>query len=144
MTAHPTLISAAAVLKRKWPTCRRWTREQLINFLAFFNEKRQLGIVIDEGRCVGVGIVRILKDENEANDPRLTDNSGHIAWVEIVATTKPMAVQTLFLGMLRFCKMNAPNVTLLGGRHTPTGAHRLYPFDRYFNLVTNKRISYGW
>lgn len=99
---------------------------------------------MDHGRCVGVGIVRILKDENEANNPSLTDNSGHIAWVEIVATTKPMAVQTLFLGMMMFIKNNAPNVRLVGGRNLSTGAHRLYPFQRYFNLITNKRISYGW
>lgn len=144
MDAHPTIISAAALLKRKWPTCRRWTRQQLINFLGFFNEKRQLGVVIDEGRCVGVGIVRILKDEKDANDPSITDNDGHIAWVEIVATTKPTAVHSLFLGMMRFCKQNAPNVRLIGGRHTPTGAHRLSDFNRYFNLLMNRRICYGW
>lgn len=144
MKAHPTIISAAALLKRKWPTCRNWSKDEIINYLAFFNEQRQLGVVQDEGKCVGVGLVRFLTDKEQASEIGFNDPSGTIAWVEMVVGSKPFAVQTLMLGLVDCCKKKAPNVSQIGGRHVVTGAHRLYPFDRYLKLLMNRRISYGW
>jgi len=139
MTPHPTILAAAKLLKEKWPTCSTWNDDQILNWIGIFNAKRQIGIVQDEnGECCGVGAVRFLNSEKDAEDIYANDLNGHIAWIEVVATTKPMAVQTLWMGMQAMC---SDRVTKLGGIRK--GVSRLYDFDRYFKLLMNNRICYG-
>jgi hypothetical protein len=139
MTPHPTILAAAKLLKEKWPTCSTWNDDQIINWIGIFNAKRQIGIVQDEnGECCGVGAVRFLNSAEDAEDIYANDLNGHIAWIEVVATTKPMAVQTLWMGMQAMC---SDRVTKLGGIRK--GVSRLYDFDRYFKLLMNNRICYG-
>jgi hypothetical protein len=139
MTPHPTILAAAKLLKEKWPTCSTWNDDQIINWIGIFNAKRQIGIVQDEnGECCGVGAVRFLNSAEDAEDIYANDPNGHIAWIEVVATTKPMAVQTLWMGMQAMC---SDRVTKLGGIRK--GVSRLYDFDRYFKLLMNNRICYG-
>lgn len=134
MTPHPTILAAAKLLKEKWPTCSTWNDDQIINWIGIFNAKRQIGIVQDEnGECCGVGAVRFLNSTEEAEDLYANDPNGHIAWIEVVATTKPMAVQTLWMGMKAMC---SDRVTKLGGIRK--GVSRLYDFDRYHTLLMNR------
>ena len=134
MTPHPTILAAAKLLKEKWPTCSTWNDDQILNWIGIFNAKRQIGIVQDEnGECCGVGAVRFLNSTEEAEDLYANDPNGHIAWIEVVATTKPMAVQTLWMGMKAMC---SDRVTKLGGIRK--GVSRLYDFDRYHTLLMNR------
>jgi len=134
MTPHPTILAAAKLLKEKWLTCSTWNDDQIINWIGIFNAKRQIGIVQDEnGECCGVGAVRFLNSTEEAEDLYANDPNGHIAWIEVVATTKPMAVQTLWMGMKAMC---SDRVTKLGGIRK--GVSRLYDFDRYHTLLMNR------
>lgn len=145
MTAHPTIISAAALLKRKWPTCRKWNRDEILSYLGFFNEIRQVGVIYDDSnKCVGVGLVRFLKSMDEASDMMANDTHGTIAWIDMVVGTKQFAVHSLMLALIGCIEKKAPSVTHIGGRHLVTGVHRLYPLERYVKLLMNKRISYGW
>lgn len=139
MTPHPTIIQAAKLLKEKWPTCSTWNEDQVLNWIGIFNAKKQIGIVQDEsGECCGVGAVRFLNSEDQAEDLYANDPEGHIAWIEVVVATKPMAVQTLWMGMQAMC---SDRVTKLGGIRK--GVSRLYDFQRYFKLLMNNRICYG-
>lgn len=140
MNAHPTIIEAAKLLRQHWPTCSTWNDDQLLNWIGIFNKIRQLGIIKNEkGECVGVGAVRFLNSIEEAEDINNNFPDGHIAWVEMVIGVEPEAVQTLWLAMMTLCSRN---VTKLGGFRK--GVSRLYDFDRYFKLLMNRRISYGW
>lgn len=139
MSAHPTNIEAAKLLREHWPTCSTWNDEQILNWIGIFNAKKLIGIVKnEEGKCVGVGAVRFLNSIEESEDLNNNFPDGHIAWIEIAIGTEPCAVQTLWLAMMRLC---SKNVTKLGGFRK--GISRLYDFDRYFKLLMNKRISYG-
>jgi len=139
MTAHPTNIEAAKLLREHWPTCSSWTEDQILNWIGIFNAKKLIGTVKnEEGKCVGVGAVRFLNSIEESEDLNNNFPDGHIAWIEIAIGTEPHAVQTLWLAMMRLC---SKNVTKLGGFRK--GINRLYDFDRYFKLLMNKRISYG-
>lgn len=140
MNAHPTIISAAKLLKEKWPTCSTWNNDELLNWIGIFNAKRQIGIVMDGDECVGVGAVRFLNSIEESKDIYNDDPNGRIAWIEVVVTSKPMAVQTLWLAMKARC---SANVTKMGGTNVHTGVSRLYDFERYFKLLMNDRICYG-
>jgi len=134
MTAHPTAISAAKLLRKKWATCSSWTDDQILNWIGIFNAKRLIGIVLDEnGECCGVGAVRFLNSVEEAEDLYANDPNGHIAWIEVVATSKPMAVQTLWMAMKNKC---SSRVTRLGGLRK--GVSRLYDFERYHTLLMNR------
>lgn len=140
MNAHPTIIEAAKLLRQHWPTCSTWNDDQLLNWIGIFNKMRQLGIIKNEnGECVGVGAVRFLNSIEEAEDINNNFPDGHIAWIEMVVGVEPEAVQTLWLAMMTRC---SKNVTKLGGFRK--GVSRLYDFDRYFKLLMNRRISYGW
>lgn len=140
MNAHPTIIEAAKLLRQHWPTCSTWNDDQLLNWIGIFNKMRQLGIINNEnGECVGVGAVRFLNSIEEAEDINNNFPDGHIAWIEMVVGVEPEAVQTLWLAMMTRC---SKNVTKLGGFRK--GVSRLYDFDRYFKLLMNRRISYGW
>jgi hypothetical protein len=140
MTPHPTIIAAAKLLKEKWPTCSTWNDDELLNWIGIFNSKRQIGIVMDGNECVGVGAVRFLNSIEEAKDIHNNDLNGHIAWIEVVVTSKPFAVHTLWMAMKQRC---GPNVTKMGGNNVHTGVSRLYDFERYFKLLMNERICYG-
>jgi hypothetical protein len=134
MTPHPTIIAAAKLLKEKWPTCSTWNNDQILNWIGIFNAKKQIGIVQDEnGECCGVGAVRFLHSAEQAEDIYANYPDGHIAWIEMVATTKPLAVQTLWLAMKNMCP---PQVTKLGGMRK--GVSRLYDFQRYHTLLMNR------
>lgn len=133
-------MSAAKLLKEKWPTCSTWNNDELLNWIGIFNAKRQIGIVMDGDECVGVGAVRFLNSIEESKDIYNDDPNGHIAWIEVVVTSKPMAVQTLWLAMKARC---SPSVTKMGGTNVHTGVSRLYDFERYFKLLMNDRICYG-
>ena len=140
MNAHPTIIEAAKLLRQHWPTCSTWNDDQLLNWIGIFNKMRQLGIIKNEkGECVGVGAVRFLNSIEEAEDINNNFPDGHIAWIEMVVGVEPEAVQTLWLAMMTCC---SKNVTKLGGFRK--GVSRLYDFDRYFKLLMNRKISYGW
>ena len=140
MNAHPSIIEAAKLLRQHWPTCSTWNDDQLLNWIGIFNKIRQLGIIKNEkGECVGVGAVRFLNSIEEAEDINNNFPDGHIAWIEMVVGVEPEAVQTLWLAMMTCC---SKNVTKLGGFRK--GVSRLYDFDRYFKLLMNRRISYGW
>ena len=140
MNAHPSIIEAAKLLRQHWPTCSTWNDDQLLNWIGIFNKIRQLGIIKNEnGECVGVGAVRFLNSIEEAEDINNNFPDGHIAWIEMVVGVEPEAVQTLWLAMMACC---SKNVTKLGGFRK--GVSRLYDFDRYFKLLMNRRISYGW
>jgi hypothetical protein len=140
MNAHPTIIEAAKLLRQHWPTCSTWNDDQLLNWIGIFNKIRQLGIIKNEkGECIGVGAVRFLNSIEEAEDINNNFPDGHIAWVEMVIGVEPEAVQTLWLAMMTLCSRN---VTKLGGFRK--GVSRLYDFDRYFKLLMNRKISYGW
>lgn len=139
MSVHPTNIEAAKLLREHWPTCSKWTDEQILNWIGIFNAKKLIGIVKnDEGKCVGVGAVRFLNSIEESEDLNNNFPDGHIAWIEIAIGTEPYAVQTLWMAMMRLC---SKNVTKLGGFYK--GTRRLYNFDRYYKLIMNERISYG-
>ena len=140
MNAHPSIIEAAKLLRLHWPTCSTWNDDQLLNWIGIFNKMNQIGIIKNEkGECVGVGAVRFLNSIEEAEDINNNFPDGHIAWIEMVVGVEPEAVQTLWLAMMTRC---SKNVTKLGGFRK--GVSRLYDFDRYFKLLMNRRISYGW
>ena len=139
MSVHPTNIEAAKLLREHWPTCSKWTEDQILNWIGIFNAKKLFVIVKnDEGKCVGVGAFRFLKSIEESEDLNNNFPDGHIAWIEIAIGTEPYAVQTLWMAMMRLC---SKNVTKLGGFRK--GISRLYDFDRYFKLIMNERITYG-
>ena len=139
MSVHPTNIEAAKLLREHWPTCSKWTEDQILNWIGIFNAKKLFVIVKnDEGKCVGVGAFRFLKSIEESEDLNNNFPDGHIAWIEIAIGTEPYAVQTLWMAMMRMC---SKNVTKLGGFRK--GISRLYDFDRYFKLIMNERITYG-
>jgi hypothetical protein len=141
MTPHPTILAAAKLLREKWPTCSTWNNDELLNWIGIFNSKRQIGVIYDDnGECCGVGAVRFINSLEESKDIYANDPEGHIAWIEMVVATKPMAIQTLWMAMMTRC---SDKVTKLGGNNMHTGVSRLYDFQRYYRLLMNNRICYG-
>ena len=46
MTAHPTIIAAAKLLKEKWPTCPTWNNDELLNWIGIFNAHNHSILVV--------------------------------------------------------------------------------------------------
>ena len=139
MKPHESIEKACALLRDHWPTCKDWTEDQLLNWVGFFNRHRQCAVVMDGDECVGFGAVRFLRDQSHAKDVFQNDVEGHIAWVEMVVGTIPMALPTLMVALIECVRRIGAKVTLLGGQDIKTKQVRLYPFERYASLVLE-----GW
>lgn len=129
---------AINLLREKWGNCRNWSDDQLLAWMSYF--KGRIAFIQHEGQCVGVGAVRFINDLSQSDDWKANDPEGSIAWVEVVVASKEDAVQSLMKVLLSRC---GKHVTKIGGRNAATGKVRLFDFDRYCNLLFNKRISYG-
>lgn len=125
---------AIALLREKWDNCRNWSDDQVIAWMSYFHGR--IGFIADEnGDCCGVGAVRFINDLSQAQDWKINEPDGSIAWIEIIVAKRHGALQSLMEALVTRCK---PCVTQIGGRNIATGNVRLFDFHRYCNLILNR------
>lgn len=92
----PTMISAAAFLKRREPWLRHARRELLLPFVEWYWRDARAGIVCDGRRIVAIALARCVDDVAEArHDPYLHRPEGRIVWVDHIASTHVLGIPLL-------------------------------------------------
>lgn len=92
----PTIISAAAFLKRREPWLRHATRARLLDFIGWYWRDARVGIVCDGAKILAIALARCVDDVAEARrDPFLHRPEGRLVWVEHIASVHPLGIPLL-------------------------------------------------
>lgn len=91
----PTMLQAAAFLKRWAPGLRKAARADLLLFVLWYWSDGRLGMVRDNGRIVAVALARCVDDVIQASDPWFHNEQGKIVWVDDIVSRHPLGIPLL-------------------------------------------------
>ncbi len=76
-------LSLAAYIMRNWEPAQSWEKSRLVPWVDWFVDDQRVATVQREGRLVGLGLARCLKDQGDYAQPYAHAETGDHAWIDL-------------------------------------------------------------
>ena len=128
-TLQSKLEELSALILAQIPEVRAWPEGRLREWLTWYTVRDYLGVILRDGRVVGVGCARPILAGQEDRD-YAADWQGDTIWIDLAVAEDRSATRDLwFLLVHRF----GPRAFVGYTRAKRGGRNRREPFDRFIN-----------
>lgn len=105
-----------AFLRRHWPHCATWPIDHLKSWVQWFLNHDRALLITANGRLICVAFYRLVTDLSEC-DTNYKDSNGHIAYIEVTASTYPDAMKAAFNLLCRKVGNRATHIAWVRGKY---------------------------